>query len=91
LDGPYDLVLDIGCFHSLTPQARRRYLDNLVARLAPGGTYMVYGFLAGPDFKGTHFTLEDLVNFGTRMTLVSRQDGMDHGVVQATWFTYTKK
>jgi len=90
LDGPYDLVLDIGCFHSLQSQDRRRYIDNLVVRLATGGTFMVYGFLASPDFKGTYFTTEDLANFGTRMTLVSHQCGSDHGVVQSAWYTYRK-
>lgn len=91
LDGPYDLVLDIGCFHSLVPQPRRRYIDNLATRLAPGGTYLLYGFFAGSDFNGTGITLDDLANFGLRMVLVSRQDGSDHGGIQSTWFTYIKK
>ena len=88
LDGPYELVLDIGCFHGIKPAARRRYIDNLAARLAPGGTYLLYGFFADSDFNGTGITLEDLVNFGSRMTLVSRQDGLDRGEIRSTWFTY---
>ncbi len=29
-DGAYDLVLDIGCFHSLTPEGRVAYVRNLI-------------------------------------------------------------
>lgn len=45
LTGPFDLILDIGCFHSLTPDGRERYAAG-VARLSRSGTaLLMYEFL----------------------------------------------
>ena len=43
--GPYDLVLDIGCFHSLEPQRRATYARSLRRHLGRGSTYLLYAFL----------------------------------------------
>lgn len=44
LTGPFDLVLDIGCLHSV-PRDRHGDYAREVARLArPGGLYMLYAF-----------------------------------------------
>jgi len=90
LEGPYDLVLDIGCFHILQPQDRRRYLDNLVIRLAAGGTYLMYGFLAASGVIGGGISPQDLRAFGERLELIHRQDGSDSVGAASTWFTYRK-
>ena len=42
LGGPFDLGLDIGCFHGLARDSRQRYLENLDAVLKPGATYLLY-------------------------------------------------
>jgi SAM-dependent methyltransferase len=44
LQPPFDLALDIGCFHSLTADARGRYLDGLRRLLRPGARWMLYAF-----------------------------------------------
>lgn len=73
LDGPFDLLLDIGCMHSLDGEARRRYAAQLARLARPGATYMLYaamprrlssGLMIGitPDEVATlfapHFTVE---------------------------------
>lgn len=45
LDGPYDYVLDIGCFLSLTHKDRIKYITELIRLLQPGGCYMLYAWL----------------------------------------------
>ena len=45
LDGPFDLVLDIGCFHSLTESDRERHIAMISDALRPGGTFLLYSFL----------------------------------------------
>lgn len=40
----FDLALDIGCFHALTPQARRAYADALSRHVVRGGVYLLYAF-----------------------------------------------
>jgi hypothetical protein len=44
LRGPYDLALDMGCFHSLPVAGRRRYAAGLARVLAPRARYLLYAF-----------------------------------------------
>src|SRR5215472_1797419 len=43
-----DMLLDFGCFHTLPPDQRAVYVDNVSAVAAPGGTYLLYGFARPP-------------------------------------------
>ncbi|MGB8252933.1 MAG: class I SAM-dependent methyltransferase, partial [Anaerolineaceae bacterium] len=36
VEGKFDLILDIGCYHDLSPADRIGYLSNIIKRLAPG-------------------------------------------------------
>ena len=47
LPGPYDLVVDSGCFHHLPPHRRVSYLALLDRVLAPGGHLALTCFAAG--------------------------------------------
>ncbi len=42
LGNSYNLVLDMGCFHGLSPDGRLQYRENLNRWLKPGGTYLLY-------------------------------------------------
>jgi SAM-dependent methyltransferase len=44
LDGPFDLVLDIGCFHSIERSRRGAYADGVAALTRPGATMFVFAF-----------------------------------------------
>ncbi len=48
ITGPFDLALDIGCFHSLPRTGKLDYLTQLDRILAPGGFWLMYGFF-NPD------------------------------------------
>ncbi|HET6822700.1 MAG TPA: class I SAM-dependent methyltransferase, partial [Anaerolineales bacterium] len=37
IQGPFDLALDLGCFHGIPPKGRVKYLDRLHRILTPGG------------------------------------------------------
>ena len=39
---PCGYALDMGCFHGLSPEGRRRYAEGLANILVPGGWYMLY-------------------------------------------------
>ncbi len=43
--GPYDLIIDRGCLHSLTGGALHRYSQNLQRWLAPGGYFHLTAFV----------------------------------------------
>lgn len=42
LEVSFNLVLDIGCYHSLNQGQRAHYRKNLANWLVPGGTYLIY-------------------------------------------------
>ena len=46
LEGPFDLCLDIGCYHSLSASIREGYAERLGRLLRRGGTYLLYSFLS---------------------------------------------
>jgi SAM-dependent methyltransferase len=41
----FDLVVDIGCLHSLLPDQQGKYADHLTPRLRPGATFLLYAFM----------------------------------------------
>ncbi|TFH38137.1 MAG: class I SAM-dependent methyltransferase [Anaerolineales bacterium] len=53
IEASFDLILDIGCFHSLPSKARRRYIERIAQLIDPAGAYLLYTWLADPDEKGT--------------------------------------
>lgn len=60
LSGPYDLVVDSGCFHHLPPHRRVSYLALLERVLAPGGHLALSCFAAGEDGMGSQLADADL-------------------------------
>jgi SAM-dependent methyltransferase len=44
LEGSFDLVLDIGCFHSIGRARRDAYAAGVAARTRPGATLFLYAF-----------------------------------------------
>jgi cyclopropane fatty-acyl-phospholipid synthase-like methyltransferase len=45
LRGPFDLLLDLGCFHGLTPQGRAEYARGVAALSKPGTLFLLYAFV----------------------------------------------
>ncbi|WP_121704632.1 class I SAM-dependent methyltransferase [Streptomyces sp. E5N298] len=60
LKGPYDLVVDSGCFHHLPPHRRVSYLRLLDRVLAPGGHLVLTSFAAGEGGMGSELADADL-------------------------------
>jgi SAM-dependent methyltransferase len=49
VEGPFDLVLDIGCFHSIVPSRRDAYVREAARVTRPGSQLMIFAF--GPRLK----------------------------------------
>ncbi|WP_031079248.1 class I SAM-dependent methyltransferase [Streptomyces sp. NRRL WC-3742] len=64
LDGPYDLVVDSGCFHHLAPHRRIGYLALLERVLAPGGHFVLTCFAAGEGGTGSERADAELYRVG---------------------------
>lgn len=87
---PYDLVLDIGCFHSLSFSHRLDYLHKLDRWLAPEGTWLMYAFLARPGDRRNGLRPADLDLVELHLQLIRRQDGTDRGNRPSAWFWFQK-
>ncbi len=89
ITGKFDLILDMGCFHSLSPQGRLRYLDHLEDLLAPGGTYLLYVFFnTDPVTTGSGVTEADIEFISRRLKMIAREDSTERGMRPSAWLTY---
>lgn len=83
----FDLVLDIGCYHALSPAKKAQYESNLRRLLAPEGWFLLYGKLQEADRL---FGLgdEDVSRLSGWLRLVERQQGTDRRLRRALWLTF---
>ncbi len=91
ISGPFDLILDIGCYQSLDQAGMAAYRGNLANLIASGGTFMIYLFFRLPDKSASSGATElDLIPFQDFMELVDRRDGTERGTRPAAWLTFRK-
>jgi ubiquinone/menaquinone biosynthesis C-methylase UbiE len=84
----FDLILDIGCFHSLSEKDREAYLRNVNRLLDPQGILLLYAMVSETDDK-FGLSSSDLEQMRSFLELIDRQDGTDRGRHSA-WFTWHK-
>ncbi len=89
LPGPYDLALDMGCFHSLGTHDRPRYASGLAQWMKPQGMYLVYAFqpAEGERFQGLT-RAEMIACFQDAFTLVNYEQGQGRA---SAWYYFTRK
>jgi cyclopropane fatty-acyl-phospholipid synthase-like methyltransferase len=89
LNHTYDLILDIGCLHSLPPESKPIYLRNVQRLLATQGTYLLYAFMnSSPDINKPGLTENDLQRIQSALPLTWRKDGTDHNQRQSAWLAF---
>ena len=88
--GPFDLVLDIGCYHTFAGNDVRRYANLVGELLAPGGTLLLYAHMQeGPaDEHGA--SEADIQSLEEGMELVHRKDTREGESRKAVWLTFRK-
>ena len=71
ITGPFDLALDLGCFHGLTQQGKQDYLTQLNRILTSNGFWLLYAFLSPGTPRSVHGLAEAEINFiSTQLTLI---------------------
>lgn len=91
ISGPFDLAFDLGCFHTIPPNLRTVYVDQLERVLVSGGFWLMYGFLAnGSDHAPPGIAEAEISHLSTRFTLCSRRDGFDNRQRNSAWFLFQK-
>jgi ubiquinone/menaquinone biosynthesis C-methylase UbiE len=88
IDGAFDLAFDLGCFHSIPQSGKIKYLEEVNRILTPGGFWLLYGFLkTDATQSGTGLSEADIQRISSRLTPVSRRDGVDRRGPSA-WFLF---
>ncbi len=91
INGPFDLILDIGCFHSLSTKDHANYIANLLRLLSPQGTYLVYVFFKNQaEVLGPGITEEAVQNLSQKLKLVQRADSTERGFRPSAWMSFQK-
>jgi SAM-dependent methyltransferase len=91
INGPFDLALDLGCYHGITKEGREKYRDQLDRILAPNGFWLLYAFLApGTPRSSSGLDEAEISLLSSRLTLVSRRDGYDKRERPSAWFLFQK-
>ncbi|MBL8046182.1 MAG: class I SAM-dependent methyltransferase [Anaerolineales bacterium] len=97
LPGPYDLALDMGCFHSLSDAGRERYIAGLSYWLKPGGLFMLYAFQPAPNQppqpqragQPAHLPKEKVVElFANSFTLTHYEQGTGR---PSAWYYFSRR
>lgn len=91
VQGVFDLVLDIGCFHSLDSNSQAAYIKNLIRLTMPGSYYLMYGFFRDSARGGPGMLTSDLEKFEIGFDLQNREDGMERSQRPSVWLTYMRK
>jgi len=87
--GPFDFILDIGCFHNLASEKRLSYIQNVARLLHPGGTYLLYAHFKPKAGNHEHgITEADLDQLAACLHLVSRKNCTERGSLPSAWLTY---
>ena len=92
ITGPFDLALDIGCFHNLREKSQEKYLDQLDRILASDGAWLMYGFFRPEEEQSLPGLQElDIERIASRLALLSRRNGFNRGETPSAWFLFQKK
>lgn len=85
---PFDLVLDVGCFHGLDSNARTRYVEHVARLTHPGSLFLLWGFRVLPRFYSTYGMTPDQVRqqFAPYFAVNRIEQGEGLGKRDGAWY-----
>lgn len=92
---PFDLVVDVGCLHSLMPEQHAMYAAHLTRLTRPGATYLLYAFMPRLSRDGKRRIGIDLAGlqalFIPAFELVEYTLGEDSAApIPSGWYTFRR-
>lgn len=91
ITGRFDLILDMGCFHSLPPKKRPTYIQKVDQLLAETGTFLIYLFFKSQfDWGGPGVSEKDIQSVTQKFQVMERKDSTERGIRPSAWFTLKK-
>jgi SAM-dependent methyltransferase len=88
VDGLFDLILDIGCYHSLPVELQRGYRRNVERLLAPGGYWLLYSRCRPESAKAIGISETHIRLLKEKWELVQRENGFDRVDIPSAWMTF---
>ena len=87
--GAFDLMLDLGCFHSLPDDRRGAYVGEVARVAAPGATLLMFAF--GEKVRGTPVATESEIRrrFTGSFDIVEVRPGA--AFAQQTWYRMIRR
>jgi SAM-dependent methyltransferase len=92
---PFDLVVDVGCLHSLAPEQRAEYAAHLARLTRPGAAYLLYAFMPRLSRDGKRQMGIDLA--GLQALLVPPFELVDYTLgeevthpIPSGWYTFRR-
>ena len=91
LRAPYDLIIDIGCGHSIDKTLNEAYAGGISARLKPGGSFMLYASHPRPKSTVGWTPLQVAQLFAGKLALYWEQRSHDTALgVPSSWYRLRK-
>jgi SAM-dependent methyltransferase len=89
VDGPFDLLLDLGCFHSIAEDRRDAYVSEAARTAEAGATLLLFAF--GEKGRATPFAPETEIRqrFGDNFDVVEVRAGARFR--RQTWYRMMRK
>lgn len=93
ISGPFDLVLDMGCLHGISPEERAGYAAGLAALTRPGALFLLYAFTPRKFMGGTiGLTPDDVrATFAPAFEVITVKAGDDPGGASSVWYQLRRK
>ena len=93
IQGPFDFVLDIGCFHGLPVHSRQAYVQEVARVTRSGAIFMIWAIASDrwPFLPGVPIMQDKEIpdRFGQDFTLEHVQNG--EGRWMANWYTLRRR
>ncbi len=89
---PYDLIIDIGCGHSIDKALNEAYAAGITNQLKPGGSFMLYASHPRPESTVGWTPMQLARLFNGKLDLFWEQRSYDAGLgVAASWYRWRKR
>jgi len=85
LRGQFDLILDMGCYHNISPERQFDYIHNVRRLLNKNGTFLLYVFFRDPATTGPGITEVELQHISKSLSLIKREDGVNLNTRPSAW------
>lgn len=91
ISGPFDLVIDNGCYHTLSAAGKLAYVREVVGIMKPGAALLMWeGIRIRPDEIPERFSAEFTIEENTDKTFVVKRFGRQIDI-NAHWYRLRRK